>query len=182
MEPKSVTIQGKLEIRASNPANKLTRFPFLCWDRFIFHCFFGFIFSLFFGSGFCSLFGRFWNHFGSHFRSIFVTFFDQKSSRFFDRFFIDFWMDFGSLNPWKWAPRVRETLIFTKSPFSILARFSNKKWFKKTPKMEATLLQKSIKKSMRFLSWKMLVLGAKMGPTWTKNEDKMSSTKYQKGS
>ena len=34
-----------------------------------------------------------------------------------------FLMDFGSLNPWKWAPRPGETLIFAKSSFSILARF-----------------------------------------------------------
>ena len=35
--------------------------------------------------------------------------------------------------------------------------------------MEATWLQNSIKKSMQFLSRKMLVLGAKMVPKWSQN-------------
>ena len=55
----------------------------------------------------------------------------QKSVSFFDRFFIDFWIDLGGRNPWKWAPRVHEKLIFIKSPFPILTYFWKQKWWKR---------------------------------------------------
>ena len=66
-------------------------------------------------------------------------------------FDIDFWTDLGSRNPWKWAPRVHEKLIFIKSPFPILTYFWKQKWWKKAPKMEPKWLKKSIKKSEVFL-------------------------------
>ena len=46
-----------------------------------------------------------------------------KKCSIFRLFFIDFWIDLGGRNPWKWAPRVHEKLIFIKSPFPILTYF-----------------------------------------------------------
>ena len=80
----------------------------------------------------------------------------------------------------KWAPRVSETLIFTKSPFSILARFWKRNGSKKASKMEPKWLQKSIKKSMQFLTRKMLVLGAKMAPKWNQNGHQKGTKKGAK--
>ena len=66
-------------------------------------------------------------------------------------FFIDFWIDLGGRNPWKWAPRVHEKLIFIKSHFPILTYFGKQKWWKHDPNMEPKWLKKSIKKSEVFL-------------------------------
>ena len=77
-------------------------------------------------------------------------------------FFIDFWIDLGGRNPWKWAPRVHEKLIFIKSPFPILTYFWKQKWWKKAPKMEPKWLKKSIKKSDVFL----IDLGPIFGGFW----------------
>ena len=66
-------------------------------------------------------------------------------------FFLDFWIDRGGRNPWKWAPRVHEKLIFIKSPFPILTYFWKQQWWKKAPKMEPKWLKQSIKKSDVFL-------------------------------
>ena len=46
--------------------------------------------------------------------------------------------------------------------------------------MEAKWLQKSIKKSMQFLTRKMLVLGAKMAPKWSQNGHQKGTKKGAK--
>ena len=67
-------------------------------------------------------------------------------------FIIDFWIDLGSRNPWKWAPRVHEKLIFIKSPFPILTYFLKQKWCKKAPKLVPKWLKKSRKNQMSLKS------------------------------
>ena len=81
-------------------------------------------------------------------------------------FSIDFWIDLGGRNPWKWAPRVHETLIFIKSPFPILTYFSKQKWWKKASNVEPKWLKKSINffSSILDLFWRAFgtILGVKI--------------------
>ena len=74
----------------------------------------------------------------------------KKVSHFSMFFFIDFRIDLGGRNPWKWAPRVHEKLIFIKSRFPILTYFGKENDEKTAPKMEPKWLKKSIKKSEVF--------------------------------
>ena len=135
--------------------------------------YFGPFFGYFFAPFFCLVFlrffssfcGAFWLHFGFNFR----CFSHQKINSIFDRFFMTFWMDFGVLNPWKWAPRAGETLIFNKSPFSILAWFWKRICSKKAPKIEPKWVQKSIKKSMHFFIEKSSDFGPKLELKWRQN-------------
>ena len=102
----------------------------------------------------------------------------QKSVLFFDRFFIDFWIDLGGRNPWKWAPRVHEKLIFIKSPFPILTYFWKQKWWNKVPKMDPNWLKKLNQKIRsrcdRFWTYFWRLLGA----FWVLKYYKKSSKKF----
>ena len=99
---------------------------------------------------FIELFVRFWSQNGPRMAPPKLPFIDPKSDGFFDRFFIDFFMICMSLSPWKWAPRLHEKLIFTKSPFLMLAWFWRQKWWKKAPRIESKWLQKTINNSRYF--------------------------------
>ena len=100
----------------------------------------------------------FWSIFRCDFDPKMITEWRPKPSKsgpkkcyIFDRFFIVFWIDIGGRNPWKWAPRLHEKLIFIKSPFPILTYFWKQQWWKKASKIEPKWLKKSSKKSDVFL-------------------------------
>ena len=93
-------------------------------------------------------------------------------------FFIDFWIDLGGRNPWKWAPRVHEKLIFIKSPFPILAYFWKQKWWKQGSqhgtKMALKIKQKIRSLFDRFWTYFWRLLGA----LWGSKSQQKSSRKF----
>ena len=90
----------------------------------------------------------------------------QKRVSFFDRFLIDFWIDIGGRNPWKWAPRVHEKLIFIKSHFPILTYFLKQKWWNKAPKMDPKWLNKLINKIRGLFDRFWTYFGKLSGALW----------------